>query len=113
MANEEIRLRAACDRCHNQKLRCPKVSSSGTCGRCAKAQVQCSFSPFRQKKEKKAGSESIKASMVSQLSSLEERISTFTANGYKPPESGSTKRKRGVTPVPTDTPLGMSYDWFL
>lgn len=38
-------LRQACDRCHDKKLRCPKLPGSLTCGRCAKAAVPCTFSP--------------------------------------------------------------------
>lgn len=41
-------LRAACDRCHTQKLRCVKSSSLsnlGECERCLKAVTPCTFSP--------------------------------------------------------------------
>ncbi|EPE28761.1 Zn2/Cys6 DNA-binding protein [Glarea lozoyensis ATCC 20868] len=47
---DEIRLRAACDRCHSQKLRCPKKSGEAICDRCLRAGASCMFSPFRQKK---------------------------------------------------------------
>lgn len=39
------RIRSACDRCHSQKLKCRKLSSSGQCARCMKAQRSCVFSP--------------------------------------------------------------------
>ncbi|KAI5918680.1 hypothetical protein F4810DRAFT_563435 [Camillea tinctor] len=37
-------LRSSCDRCHAQKLRCPKQSGSATCTRCLKAGATCVFS---------------------------------------------------------------------
>jgi hypothetical protein len=49
---DEIRLRSACDRCHSQKLRCPKKKTGeSSCNRCSKARAACTFSPFRQKKQ--------------------------------------------------------------
>jgi hypothetical protein len=48
---DDIRLRAACDRCHSHKLRCPKKAGESTCNRCSKARATCTFSPFRQKKQ--------------------------------------------------------------
>ena len=33
--------RFACDRCHGQKLRCPRVSGAGPCTRCEKVGVRC------------------------------------------------------------------------
>ncbi|KAH7412749.1 hypothetical protein BKA64DRAFT_702871 [Cadophora sp. MPI-SDFR-AT-0126] len=47
---DEVRLRAACDRCHSQKIKCPRNEGSETCDRCMKARTPCIFSPFRQKK---------------------------------------------------------------
>ena len=47
---DEVRLRAACDRCHSQKIKCPRREGSETCDRCMKARTPCIFSPFRQKK---------------------------------------------------------------
>lgn len=38
-------LRTSCDRCHSQKLKCPKQASSATCTICAKAGAVCVFSP--------------------------------------------------------------------
>ncbi|KAL2064363.1 hypothetical protein VTL71DRAFT_4857 [Oculimacula yallundae] len=49
MANE-VRRRAACDRCHSQKIRCPRQNGSEICDRCMKARKPCVFAPFRQKK---------------------------------------------------------------
>ncbi|KAH9214650.1 hypothetical protein DL95DRAFT_148874 [Leptodontidium sp. 2 PMI_412] len=46
----EIRRRAACDRCHSQKIKCPRRDGSEICERCMKARTPCIFSPFRQKK---------------------------------------------------------------
>lgn len=39
------RTRLACDRCHSQKLRCPKQPGSSICTRCLKANTQCTYSP--------------------------------------------------------------------
>ncbi len=42
---QSLRRRAACDRCHSQKLRCLKPSGSEICARCLKARVPCVYSP--------------------------------------------------------------------
>ncbi|KAJ9150448.1 hypothetical protein NKR23_g3846 [Pleurostoma richardsiae] len=39
------RTRLACDRCHSQKLRCPKQPGSLLCTRCLKAGAACVYSP--------------------------------------------------------------------
>lgn len=41
-----IKTRLACDRCHGQKLRCPKQAGSRVCTRCERAGVACLFSPI-------------------------------------------------------------------
>ncbi|KAI1736128.1 hypothetical protein F4680DRAFT_275214 [Xylaria scruposa] len=38
-------LRSSCDRCHAQKLKCPKEFGSASCSRCLKAGSNCVFSP--------------------------------------------------------------------
>ncbi|KAI1771234.1 hypothetical protein F4818DRAFT_216830 [Hypoxylon cercidicola] len=38
-------LRASCDRCHSQKLKCPKQPGLPSCTRCLKAGTTCIFSP--------------------------------------------------------------------
>ncbi|KAI1124058.1 hypothetical protein F5Y10DRAFT_38888 [Nemania abortiva] len=38
-------LRSSCDRCHSQKLKCPKEPGTATCSRCRKAGSHCVFSP--------------------------------------------------------------------
>ncbi|KAI0102637.1 hypothetical protein GGR51DRAFT_562324 [Nemania sp. FL0031] len=38
-------LRSSCDRCHSQKLKCPKEPGSATCSRCRRAGSNCVFSP--------------------------------------------------------------------
>lgn len=38
-------LRLACDRCHNQKLRCTNSASTTDCDRCLKANTPCVHSP--------------------------------------------------------------------
>ncbi|KAI0882369.1 uncharacterized protein GGS22DRAFT_50899 [Annulohypoxylon maeteangense] len=38
-------LRSSCDRCHSQKLKCPKELGVTTCTRCLKAGTPCVFSP--------------------------------------------------------------------
>ncbi|KAI0593668.1 hypothetical protein F4775DRAFT_577029 [Biscogniauxia sp. FL1348] len=40
-------LRSSCDRCHAQKLKCPKQSGSAACARCLKAGAVCVFSQAR------------------------------------------------------------------
>ncbi|TLS29403.1 hypothetical protein PpBr36_01487 [Pyricularia pennisetigena] len=40
------RTRLACDRCHSQKLRCPKVAGSAVCTRCSRMKASCVFSPI-------------------------------------------------------------------
>ncbi|KAB5578294.1 hypothetical protein GE09DRAFT_1052357 [Coniochaeta sp. 2T2.1] len=40
-----IRTRQSCDRCHGQKLKCPKKPGSAICARCEKAGSACVFSP--------------------------------------------------------------------
>jgi len=47
--DESLPLRLACDRCHKQKLRCPKRPGVETCDRCAKARTSCVHSPIRRK----------------------------------------------------------------
>lgn len=47
---DDIRRRSACDRCHSQKLRCPRRPGQDICDRCSKARASCAYSPFRQKK---------------------------------------------------------------
>ncbi|KAI2643456.1 hypothetical protein GGS21DRAFT_16077 [Xylaria nigripes] len=37
--------RSACDRCHDQKLRCTRASSGGACVRCTKAKASCTWTP--------------------------------------------------------------------
>lgn len=49
--DDDIRRRSACDRCHSQKLRCPKRQGAVVCDRCVKAGASCIYSPFRQKKD--------------------------------------------------------------
>ncbi|CAK7235544.1 hypothetical protein SEUCBS140593_009318 [Sporothrix eucalyptigena] len=41
-----VKTRLACDRCHGQKLRCPKQTGSRICTRCERAGVACIFSPI-------------------------------------------------------------------
>ncbi|KAI1365593.1 hypothetical protein F5Y08DRAFT_172141 [Xylaria arbuscula] len=37
--------RSACDRCHQQKLRCVKAAGESTCERCARLSLECRYSP--------------------------------------------------------------------
>lgn len=77
---ETVRLRVACDRCHSQKLRCPKATGAEKCDRCSKARTPCVFSPFRQKKEPCNKNGEGRADLNAQLSRLEERIGTVKEN---------------------------------
>ncbi|KAI1113274.1 hypothetical protein F5Y14DRAFT_452171 [Nemania sp. NC0429] len=38
-------VRSACDRCHDQKLRCNRAASGGACVRCTRAKVSCIWTP--------------------------------------------------------------------
>ena len=38
-----VKQRSACDRCHGQKLRCPKSEHSTACTRCLRAGATCVF----------------------------------------------------------------------
>lgn len=42
---QQLKIRAACDRCHSQKLRCLKRPGINGCLRCYKAGTGCAFSP--------------------------------------------------------------------
>lgn len=50
--------RAACDRCHTQKLRCVKAKGKVSCDRCLKLKTSCKFSPraFRSSVKREAPS---------------------------------------------------------
>lgn len=93
-----VRLRAACDRCHSQKLRCPKPAGAEVCDRCQRAGRPCAFSPFRQKKEPGRAHE--KASMNTQLFHLEEKIDSMTEKSKR--SLVGVKRKRNTLTPPRD-----------
>ncbi|KAI0973105.1 hypothetical protein F4678DRAFT_38658 [Xylaria arbuscula] len=38
-------IRSACDRCHDQKLRCTRSASGGACSRCTRAKAACTWMP--------------------------------------------------------------------
>lgn len=73
MAEDIRRRRAACDRCHSQKVRCPKTATQDICDRCMKAGSPCVFSPFRQKKASEAD-ETIQGTPVTPGSSPNDQI---------------------------------------
>lgn len=92
---EEVRRRFACDRCHTQKIRCPRKPGQAVCDRCTKAKAECLFSPFRQKKvneeetEKDGGKDvnaaaidgSIKTTDISHVTSRKRARPSSDANG--------------------------------
>ncbi|KAN0095474.1 hypothetical protein V8E51_016185 [Hyaloscypha variabilis] len=86
MAEDSIRRRAACDRCHSQKIRCPRKPGQEVCERCQKARTPCVFSPFRQKKITEGDPEADESSVVTPASN-EQNDATGT-------NSSSTHRKR-------------------
>jgi hypothetical protein len=90
MQTDDIRRRAACDRCHTQKTRCPRRPGEDVCDRCVKAQTPCVFSPFRQKKDPE-GNPSQGAVLNRQLASR--------SNGPR------QKRKRLISPRPESTSM--------
>ncbi|KAG4433413.1 hypothetical protein IFR05_011099 [Cadophora sp. M221] len=87
---DDIRRRAACDRCHSQKIKCPRRDGLEICERCMKARTPCVFSPFRQKKipEEDADEEvlAVAPTPQSQDRTPEQQIDT--------PGLGRQKRKR-------------------
>src|SRR5258708_2149542 len=99
MDNEKdtVRLRAACDRCHSQKLKCPRTAGIQKCNRCNKARTSCVFSPFRQKKEACSQNEAGRASINAQLTVLEERIISVKQNNLNAIAGAGTKRKRTLS----------------
>ncbi|KAE9367688.1 hypothetical protein N431DRAFT_348492 [Stipitochalara longipes BDJ] len=86
MAEDSIRRRAACDRCHSQKIRCPRKPGQEICDRCQKARTPCIFSPFRQKKVPEGGPGADEGSVVTPASNEQ----SYTAGAG----SSSTHRKR-------------------
>ncbi|KAI1128296.1 hypothetical protein F5Y10DRAFT_241015 [Nemania abortiva] len=50
-------IRSACDRCHDQKLRCTRAASGGPCVRCNKSKATCTWTPLstRRQREPKRG----------------------------------------------------------
>ncbi|KAI1133092.1 hypothetical protein F5Y10DRAFT_229360 [Nemania abortiva] len=44
---DTIKFRSACNRCHQQKLRCIKAKEHTSCERCTKLKTDCRFSPRR------------------------------------------------------------------
>jgi hypothetical protein len=105
---DTVRLRVACDRCHSQKLRCPKAAGADTCDRCSKARTPCVFSPFRQKKEPCNENPKGRASMDAQLARLEERIGTVRENNRNAvakfdAQVGSGAKRKRTASVQRDT----------
>jgi hypothetical protein len=100
--NDPVRLRTACDRCHSQKLRCPKPAGAEVCDRCRKAGRPCVFSPFRQKKDSETRNEKDRESMNAQLFHLEEKIDQLEEKKSKRTLVG-VKRKRNALTPPRDS----------
>lgn len=90
---EEVRKRAACDRCHSQKLRCPRRPGVEVCDRCLKARSSCVYSPFRQKKN--AGIESLGNGLVTnpQISSVGDGLATLKDAIANTGSAGSKRRR--------------------
>lgn len=55
--SDQPRKRAACDRCHSQKLRCLKRQDGSGCARCFKARTACIFSPSLRAARQNPGTE--------------------------------------------------------
>lgn len=86
---DDIRRRLACDRCHSQKLRCPRRPGKDTCDRCHKARTSCIFSPFRQKKPPQEDQGSTSVVATSQTPAVASQIDFLSED-----VSNSNKRKR-------------------
>lgn len=80
-----VRMRLACDRCHSQKLKCPKQPGSNICSRCLKAGASCTYSP--------PGAVSVAQNEQSNV------IVEMEVGGYDPALGG--------------TAAGASFDWLL
>ncbi|KAH7348436.1 hypothetical protein BKA65DRAFT_476850 [Rhexocercosporidium sp. MPI-PUGE-AT-0058] len=97
---DEVRRRAACDRCHSQKIRCPRRVGSEICDRCMKARTPCFFSPFRQKKTSEEDAEEdvsvVATAPQSQVLAPEQHVDTAGL--------GRRKRKR-LAPDPDPTTI--------
>lgn len=104
---ETVRLRAACDRCHAHKLRCPKSVVAGACDRCSKARQPCVFSPFRQKKviSRSQGKQGDTVSVNAKLSRLEKQIHIVESNIKSP----SPKRRCMPQPSPDDCKFNLTW----
>ena len=97
---DDIRRRSACDRCHSQKLRCPKRQDADVCDRCAKAGTSCRYSPFRQKKDpEKSQNNDIRS--VDSLGPIHNK-NTSESNESREASAGlnAHKRKRIAPPSP-------------
>ncbi|RYC56885.1 hypothetical protein CHU98_g9328 [Xylaria longipes] len=84
--------RSACNRCHQQKLRCIKTKEQASCERCARLKTECRYRP---------------------------RGRRNVRNGLSDPGSGSCVEPRSLAPaiVPampnmTGAPEEIDYDWF-
>lgn len=95
MAEDAIRRRAACDRCHSQKIRCPRKAGQDVCDRCQKARTPCIFSPFRQKKISEEETEKDESSVVS----LEQPSIVYSGAISDNVSSSNRKRQRLQGPI--------------
>ena len=90
----DVRRRAACDRCHTQKLRCPRRPGVDVCDRCIKARTSCVFSPFRQKKEPDIEQDGMKSTANPQVSVINNVGNEAGRNNESATIVHRSKRKR-------------------
>jgi hypothetical protein len=94
MAEDSIRRRTACDRCHSQKIRCPRDPAHEICDRCQKAGKSCVFSPFRQKKVPEGDFGADEGSVISPASSSNGQSDVTGSSA----STSNRKRQRVQTP---------------
>lgn len=118
------RTRLACDRCHSQKLRCPKQPGSAICTRCLKANTSCTYSPPGTISTCGDGSFGIVADLMAVDENVQENgffnwvspgatdFNTFLAQETELPNGGSGSNEQSVpalSSLPTDEPTDPGY----
>lgn len=114
------RTRLACDRCHSQKLRCPKQPGSVICTRCLKANTPCTYSPPGTISTCGDGSFGIVADLMAVDESLQDNgFFNWDFNSFLPQETelsngGSGPNEQSIpalstSSLPTDEPTDPAF----
>ncbi|KAH8801523.1 hypothetical protein F5884DRAFT_862217 [Xylogone sp. PMI_703] len=99
-SKDNIRRRAACDRCHSQKLRCTKTHNSEICDRCIKARATCHFSPFRQKPDQVEPPDLSKSVLTHVAHSNQSSESETSVSGRISSSVGHKRKRDSQSPIP-------------